>query len=68
MNQLSILFAGVAYYVYPIESAEQCYPLVLFIILNKRGGGGGGSDLLSVIKFLRRDESFRSLVLIVNVE
>lgn len=39
MNQLSILFAGVAY-VYPIESAEQCYPLVLFIILNKGGGGG----------------------------
>ena len=34
-----------------------------------RGGGwGGGSNLLSVIKFLRGDESFRSLVLIVNVE
>ena len=31
-------------------------------------GGGGGSNLLSVIKFLRGDESFRSLVLIVNVE
>ena len=41
MNQLSILFAGVAYNVlFPIESVEQCYPLVLFIILNKGGGVG----------------------------